>query len=160
MRWCTQAQCKDCISWEELKAPFFFQKSRILLFLPPLPIFLPIAGTTWASDWRGSRFHCHVHGEGAAQEEKEEIQSLGSAVLIHWFHLPGGFHLFTCLDSVPEGPCMYHRTKGNSHFSSLPCWGLQSERRRPLTPTDTGSKERWWQVPNALLYDLNEGAYL
>lgn len=82
----------------------FFQKSCIILFLPPLPLFLPIAGTTWASDWWGSRFHCHVHREGAAQEEKEEIQSLGSAVLIHWFHLPGGFHLFRCLNSVPAGP--------------------------------------------------------
>lgn len=45
-----------------------------------------------------------MHREGAAQEEKEEIQSLGSAVLIHRFHLPGGFYLFRCLDPVPAGP--------------------------------------------------------
>ena len=109
--------------WKNLKH-HFFQQSCTLLFVSPLPLFLPIAGTTWAPDWRGSCFHCHVHREGAAQEEKEEIQSLGSAVLIHWFHLPGGFYHFRCLDSVPAGPWMYCRTKGNSHFSSLPCRGL------------------------------------
>lgn len=45
-----------------------------------------------------------MHREGAAQEEKEEIQPLGSTVLIHWFHLPGGFHLFKRLDLVPSWP--------------------------------------------------------
>lgn len=37
--------------------------------------------------------------------------------------------------------------------------GLQCECSRPLSPTDTGC-DGWWQVPDALLYDLTEGACL
>lgn len=143
-----KAQCKGCISLKAIKAPLCKQ-SCILLFLSP-PLFLPLAGATWAPDRWGSCFHCNLYREGAAQEEKEEIQSLGSAVLIHWFHLPGGFYLFKCLHSVPAGPYMYSRTKGHSHFVWLPSQGLQSECRRPLTPADTKRDGQWWQVPHAL----------
>lgn len=150
--WCTQAQCKDCVSLKAVKASFF--SNHVFL---SLTLFLPLAGATWAPDRWGSCFHCYLYREGAAQEEKEEIQSLGSAVLIYWFHLPGGFYLFKSLHSVPTGPWMYCRSKGDSHFSWLLAGGysLNAGGLWLLWIWDTtDSDDKFLML--CLLYDLAE----
>lgn len=48
-----------------------------------------VLGFARAPDRRGPCVHHHMHREGAAQEEEEEVQSVGATVQLHWLHLSG-----------------------------------------------------------------------